>query len=62
MDWWGGGSRGVTVKATDSGILVSEFVLQSRYYSHFRVNAFRKGMNPLISYRINSTTTVLQGE
>ena len=35
--------RGVMVKAMDCGIVVSEFVLQSRYYVHFR-----KGMNPLI--------------
>ena len=40
--------RGVMVKAMDSGILVSEFVLQSRYYVHFRVNTLGKGMNPLI--------------
>ena len=26
----------------------SEFVLQSRYYVHFRVNALGKSMNPLI--------------
>ena len=27
--------RGVIVKAMDCGIVVSEFVLQSRYYVHF---------------------------
>ena len=36
------------VKAMDYGIVVSEFVLQSRYYIHFRANALGKGMNPLI--------------
>ena len=36
------------VKAMDSGILVSEFVLQLRYYVHFRANTFGKGMNPFI--------------
>ena len=36
------------VKAIDSGIVVSEFVLQSRYYIHFRANTLGKGMNPLI--------------
>ena len=28
--------HGVMVKAMDCGIVVSEFVLQSRYYVHFR--------------------------
>ena len=36
------------VKAMDSGIVVSEFVLQWRYYIHFRVNTLGRGMNPLI--------------
>ena len=40
--------RGVIVKAMDCGIVVSEFVLQSRYYVHFRANTLEKGMNPLI--------------
>ena len=40
--------RGVMVKAMDCGIEVREFVLQSRYYVHFRANTFGKGMNPLI--------------
>ena len=44
----GGGPRGVMVKATDCGIVVSEFVLQSRYYVHSRTNTLGKGMNPLI--------------
>ena len=43
-----GGARGVMVKAMDCGIVVSEFVLQSRYYVHFRTNTNEKGMNPLI--------------
>ena len=43
-----GDPRGVMVKAMDCGIIVSEFVLQSRYYIHFRANTFGKGMNPLI--------------
>ena len=29
---------GVMVKAMDCGIVVSEFVLQSRYYVHLRAN------------------------
>ena len=33
----------------DCGIVVSEFVLQSRYYVHFRANTFEKGMKPLSS-------------
>ena len=35
-------------KALDCGIVVSEFVLQSRYYIHIRANTLGKGMNPLI--------------
>ena len=37
--------RGVMVKAMDCGIVVREFVLQSRYYIHFRANTLG---NPLI--------------
>ena len=40
--------RGVMVKAMNCGIAVREFVLQSRYYVHFRANTLGKGMNPLI--------------
>ncbi len=43
----GGCPRGVMVKAMDSGIVVSEFILQLHYYVHFRANTLRKGMNPL---------------
>ena len=46
LSW--GCPRGVMVKAMDCGVVVSEFVLQSRYYVHFRANTLRKGMNPLI--------------
>ena len=45
---WRGCPRGVMVKAMDCGIVVREFVLQSRYYVHFRPNTLGKGMNPLI--------------
>ena len=34
--------------AMDRGIVVSEFVLQSPYYVHFRANTLEKGMNPFI--------------
>ena len=44
----GGCPRGVMVKAMDYGIVVSEFILQSRYYVYFRANTLGKGMNPLI--------------
>ena len=40
--------RGVMVEAMDCGIVVREFVLQLRYYVHFRINTLGKGMNPLI--------------
>ena len=43
-----GCSHGIMVKAMDCGIVGREFVLQSRYYVHFRVNTLGKGMNPLI--------------
>ena len=52
------------IKAMDCGIVVCEFVLQSRYYVHFRANTLGKGINPSYppSYGLNSTTTVLLGE
>ena len=40
--------RGVMVKAMDCGIVEREFVLQSRYYVHFRANTLGKCMNPFI--------------
>ena len=40
--------RGVMVKVLDCGIVVCEFVLQLRYYVHFRSNTLGKGMSPLI--------------
>ena len=40
--------RGVMVKALDCRIVVSEFVLQSRYYVHVWANTHGKSMNPLI--------------
>ena len=44
----GGCPSGVMVKAMDCGVVVREFVLQSRYYVHFQANTLGKGMNPLI--------------
>ena len=41
-------SRGVIVKAMDCEIVVSEFVLQSRYYVHFWTNTLGEGMKHLI--------------
>ena len=38
---------GVMFKAMDCRIVVSEFVLQSHYYVHFRANTLGKCMNPL---------------
>ena len=40
--------RGVMVKVMDCGIIISKFILQLRYYIHFRANTLGKGMNPLI--------------
>ena len=60
LEWF---PRGVVVKAMDCGIVVREFVLQSRDYIHFRANTFGNGMNPLSpSYGLNSITIVLLGE
>ena len=39
-----GRPRGVMVKAMDCGIVVSEYVLQSRYYVYFRANALGKAL------------------
>ena len=56
--------RGVMVKAMDCGIVVREFVLQSRYYIHFRANTLGKGREPPYptSYGLNSSTTIFLGE
>ena len=56
--------RGVMVKAMDCRIVVSEFVLQSRYYVHFRSNTLGKGIEPPYppSYGLNCPNTVLLGE
>ena len=40
--------RGVMAKAMDCGVVVREFVFQSRSYIHFRANTLGKVMNPLI--------------
>ena len=39
--------RGVMAKTMECGVVVSEFVLESRYNVHFRANTLGKGMNPL---------------
>ena len=41
---YSGCPHGVIVKAMDSGIVVSEFELQSRYYVRFRTNTLEKGI------------------
>ena len=55
--------RGVMVEAMDWGIVVNEFVFQSRYYVHFWANTLGKGMNPPYPpiYGLNSSPTVLLG-
>ena len=47
------------VKAMDCGIVISEFVLQSRYYIRFRANTFGKGMNPLILQAMGQIVSLL---
>ena len=51
--------RGVIVKAMDCGIVVSEFVLQSLYYVHFRTNTLGKGMKPLILLAMGEIVSLL---
>ena len=46
---YGGCPRGVMVKTMDCEIVVSEFVLQSRYNVHVQANTLGKGINPLSS-------------
>ena len=55
---------GVMVKAMDCGMVISEFIFQSRYYVHFRANTLGKGMKPSYppSNGLNSTITVLLEE
>ena len=36
---------GIVANELDCNIVVSEFVLQSRYYIHFQTNTLGKGMN-----------------
>ena len=60
LKYTGGCPRGVMVKAMDCGIVVSEFVLQSRYYGHLRERYEPPTYPPI--YGLNSTTTVLLGE
>ena len=63
QDSSGGCPRGVMVKAMDCGIVVSEFVLQSCYYVHFKQMHLGKYEPPYPpSYGLNSTTPVLLGE
>ena len=44
----GGCTRSVMVKVLDSGIVVSEFELQSLIYIHFRTKNLGKGTNYLM--------------
>ena len=50
--------RGVMVKGMNCGIVVREFVLQSRHYVHFRANTLGKVWTPLFSLQlwVNSRT------
>ena len=48
----GGCPRGVMAKAMDCGIVVREFMLQSRYYIHFLANTLGKVMTPPISSQL----------
>ena len=51
--------RGVMVKAMNCGIVVREFVLQSRYYVHFRANTLGKGMKGTIISTFQSFSPIL---
>ena len=53
-------TRSVMANVLTSGLEVSEFELQSRYYVHFRTNTTGKGMNYYSpSYGLNSITAIL---
>ena len=39
----------IVANMLDCDIVVSKFELQSHYYIHFKTNALRKGINPLIT-------------
>ena len=56
-----GSPRGVMVKAMHCGIVVSGFVLQPRYYVHFRVNTLENGMNTIIIISLSKITCILKG-
>ena len=58
-----GNYRGAVATEMDNDIVVKEFEFQLRYYVHFRANALggRYQSPNLLSYGLNSTTTVLQG-
>ena len=59
----GGYPRGVMVKVMSCGIVASEFVLQSRYYVHFRAILWERNEPPYPpSYGLNNIPTVLLGE
>ena len=45
---WGGVLMMQWLKVMDYRIVVSEFILQSRYYIHFLANTLGNGMNPFI--------------
>ena len=51
--------RGVMVKVIECGMVVSEFVLKSCYYVHFRANTLGQGMNPLILRLMGEITPLL---
>ena len=42
----GGWVHGVVVNVLKCDIVINEFKLQSRYYSHFWTNALEKDINP----------------
>ena len=61
-NWYASGMclPGVLVKATDDGIIVSEFELQSRFYVHVSDKYLRERNEPSYppSYGLNSTTSI----
>ena len=57
-----GSPCGIMANMLNSDIIVCEFKLQSHNYVHFQTDNLEKGMNLLVthSYRLNSSTNVLQ--
>ena len=62
ISFWGGGSRGVMVKAMDCGIIVSLYSSCAITFTFGQIPLERYEPPNLSSYGLNSTTIVLLGK